>query len=136
MKKRNDRGFTLIEMLAVIAVIAILVSVIVPVVTNASDKAAAAADAANLRTAKANIALMLLNGEFDANEKSISAEDAGVPEVSNYENLVFSASITDGVITVKYGEMDIAALADIADNGEADDSNAASQTAPTQAITG
>lgn len=132
MKNQNSRGFTLIEMLAVIAIIAILVSVIVPVVTNASDKATAAADAANLRSAKATIAQMLLDGTLKANETSISAEAVGIPPVSNYQNQVFQASVTEGEITVSYGELTIDFLADIADNGKDDQSNAASQTVPTE----
>lgn len=48
--KRNQKGFTLIEMLVVIAIIAILVAVIVPTVTSATRRASAATDAANLRT--------------------------------------------------------------------------------------
>lgn len=132
MKKQNNRGFTLIEMLAVIAIIAILVSIIVPRVTNASDKAAAAADAANLRSAKANIASGLLDGTFQANEASISAEQAEVPAVSNYENKAFTASIENGVVTVSYGDLTIEILSDIADNGVIDQSNAASQTVPVE----
>ena len=135
MKKNQNRGFTLIEMLAVIAVIAVLVTIIVPVVTNASDKAAAAADAANLRSAKATIAVGMLEGKY-ADDETISAEELGIPAVSNYKNEEFQAKIEDGEIIVTYGTMDITDLADIADNGEDDNSNAASQTIPTEAASG
>lgn len=119
MKKNQNRGFTLIEMLAVIAVIAILVTIIVPVVTNASDKAAAAADAANLRSAKAAIAVGLLNEEIDA-EDTLTAEQFGIPEKGNYNEEPFEVTIDeDGTITVTYGELDIDALAYIAEHGEA-----------------
>ena len=135
MKKINKRGFTLIEMLVVVAVIAVLVSIIIPMVTLASDKAAAAADAANLRSAKATIAVGMLEGKY-ADDETISAEELGVPAVSNYKNEEFQAKIEDGEIIVTYGEMDITYLADIADNGEDDNSNAASQTIPTEAASG
>lgn len=49
MRKRNSKGFTLIEMLVVIAIIAILVAIIIPTVMHATNKAKAATDAANLR---------------------------------------------------------------------------------------
>ena len=49
MKKFNEKGFTLLEMLVVIAIIAILVAIVVPAVANATTRAKAAADAANLR---------------------------------------------------------------------------------------
>ena len=134
MNRSHNKGFTLIEMLVVIAVISVLVSIIVPVVNNASDKSAAAADAANLRAAKAAIASGILEGTYGADVASIPAEDLDVPVTSNYrEGGAFSAKIEGGRVTVLYGEMDIAALADIADNGKADQSNAASATAPTQA---
>ena len=131
---RNKKGFTLIEMLVVIAVIAVLVSIIVPVVNNASDKSAAAADAANLRAAKAAISTGLLDGVYTPNEASISAEELEVPVTSNYrDGGAFSAKIENGKVIVLYGNMGIDELADIADNGKADQSNAASATAPTEA---
>ena len=134
MNRSHNKGFSLIEMLVVIAVIAVLVSIIVPVVNNASDKSAAAADAANLRAAKAAIAAGILDGTYGADVTSISAEELEVPLTSNYRSGgAFSATIEGGKITVLYGTMDIAALADIADNGKADLSNAASATAATEA---
>lgn len=134
MKRSHNKGFTLIEMLVVIAVISVLVSIIVPVVNNASDKSAAAADAANLRAAKAAIASGILEGTYGADVASIPAEELDVPVTSNYRSGgAFSAKIEGGKVTVKYGDMDIAALADIADNGKADQSNAASATLPAEA---
>lgn len=134
MNRSHNKGFTLIEMLVVIAVIAVLVSIIVPVVNNSSDKSAAAADAANLRAAKATISTGILDGTYGSNVASIPAEELEVPVTSNYREAgAFSAKIENGKITVLYGEMDIAALADIADNGKPDQSNAASATAPTEA---
>lgn len=129
MKNRNNHGFTLIEMLLVVAVIAVLVSIIVPRVSNATDKSAAAADAANLRAAKSAIASGILEGIYGVDEASITAEELDVPVTSNYKAAgAFSAKIESGVISVFYGSMDINALADIADNGVADLSNAGSAT--------
>ena len=48
--KKNQKGFTLVEMLVVIAIIAILVAIIVPTVSSATVKARYATDAANLRS--------------------------------------------------------------------------------------
>lgn len=130
MKKQNQ-GFTLIEMLLVVAVIAVLVSIIVPRVSNATDKSAAAADAANLRAAKSAIASGILEGIWGADETSIPADKLDVPAFGNYNGKEFIGKIENGVITVSYGELDINKLADIADNGVADGSNAGSKT-PTQ----
>ena len=53
--KMNKKGFTLIEMLIVIAIIAVLVAIVIPAVGNSTEKAKEAADAANLRSAIAEI---------------------------------------------------------------------------------
>ncbi len=128
MKNKQNHGFTLIEMLMVVAVIAVLVSIIVPRVSNATDKSAAAADAANLRAAKSAIASGIMEGLYKDGD-TISAEDLEVPVTSNYKPAgAFSAKIENGIITVLYGDMDIHDLADIADNGKADLSNAGSAT--------
>ena len=70
MNKKNNKGFTLIEMLVVIAIIAILVAIIIPIVGNSTKKAKAAADAANLRSLKAEATTMYLGGE-DASSKNL-----------------------------------------------------------------
>ncbi len=59
---KNQKGFTLIEMLIVVAIIAILVAVSIPVVNDSMDKTKHATDAANERAAKAEIMLQYLAG--------------------------------------------------------------------------
>lgn len=64
MKKlMNKKGFTLIEMLVVIAIIAILVAIVIPVVGNSTVKAKQAADAANIRSAVAELSIANLTNE-------------------------------------------------------------------------
>ena len=60
---RNQKGFTLIEMLVVIAIIAVLVSIVIPTVSNATTKAKAATDVANLRAVYAELNIYVLNGD-------------------------------------------------------------------------
>ena len=62
---RNKKGFTLIEMLVVIAIIAILVAIIVPTVSTATEKAKEATDAANIRTAVAEVEVQGLTSNSD-----------------------------------------------------------------------
>ena len=63
--KRNQKGFTLIEMLVVIAIIAVLVAIIIPTVTSATAKANAATDAANLRSIMGVANTYLVQDETD-----------------------------------------------------------------------
>lgn len=62
-KLSKNGGFTLIEMLIVVAIIAILVAVSIPLVNNALDRAKHATDAANERSAKAEILICYLSDE-------------------------------------------------------------------------
>lgn len=55
MKKNNNKGFTLMEMLIVVAIIAVLVAIAIPVFTNQLEKAREATDEANIRSAYAEV---------------------------------------------------------------------------------
>ena len=66
LQKRNQKGFTLMEMLIVVAIIAILVAIAIPVFNAQLEKAREATDAANVRAAKAvAVATYLTDGEVD-----------------------------------------------------------------------
>jgi type IV pilus assembly protein PilA len=54
-KRKNNRGFTLMEMLIVVAIIAILIAIAIPAFSGSLTKAQESADAANLRSAKAAV---------------------------------------------------------------------------------
>ena len=64
MRKRmkNDKGFTLAELLIVVAIIAVLVAVSIPIFTNQLEKSREATDVANFRAAKAAYVVALLDG--------------------------------------------------------------------------
>ena len=53
MKKRNQKGFTIMEMLIVVAIIAVLVAIAIPTFNSALTKSKEAADIANIRAAYA-----------------------------------------------------------------------------------
>lgn len=74
--KRNQKGFTLMEMLIVVAIIAVLVAVAIPTFTAQLHKARVAADWANVRAYYAQIqADYMLTGE--KNPKVKVADIAG-----------------------------------------------------------
>ena len=55
MKKNNNKGFTLAELLIVVAIIAVLVAIAIPVFTTQLEKAREATDKANVRSAYASV---------------------------------------------------------------------------------
>lgn len=68
MKKMNNKGFTLMEMLIVVAIIAVLVAIAIPVFSAQLEKAREAVDAANLRTAYAEVMADVMLGNADASQ--------------------------------------------------------------------
>ncbi len=63
MKKRNQKGFTIMEMLIVVAIIAILVAIAIPTFNSALTKSKEAADVANLRAAYAEVMMAYMMGD-------------------------------------------------------------------------
>ncbi len=57
MKKRNQKGFTIMEMLIVVAIIAVLVAIAIPTFNSALTKSKEAADVANIRAAYAEVTM-------------------------------------------------------------------------------
>ena len=80
--KKNKKGFTLAELLIVVAVIAVLVAIAIPVFTTQLEKAKEATDAANIRSAYAEVmSAILLDSETD-----ISKTVAMKQSVADWQN--------------------------------------------------
>lgn len=81
MKKMNNKGFTLMEMLIVVAIIAVLVAIAIPVFTNQLEKAREATDAANIRSAYAEVMACALT---DAADKTNGVTKGGTDGAYTY----------------------------------------------------
>lgn len=87
MKKlKEQRGFTLVEMLIVVAIIAVLVAVSIPVVNSSLNKAKQATDDANMRSAQAAAVLHYYNEINDPNSTAMFEPDntTGTEDNANY----------------------------------------------------
>ncbi|MBO5621671.1 MAG: type II secretion system protein [Oscillospiraceae bacterium] len=69
MKKNNNKGFTLAELLIVVAIIAVLVAIAIPIFTAQLEKAREATDLANVRGAYAEQMAALL--EWDGKTSNL-----------------------------------------------------------------
>ena len=66
MKKMNNKGFTLAELLIVVAIIAVLVAIAIPVFTTQLEKSREATDLANIRSGYAELMSAYLMGDTTA----------------------------------------------------------------------
>ena len=73
--KKNNKGFTLAELLIVVAIIAVLVAIAIPVFTSQLEKSREATDMSNVRAAYAEVmANYLANGAKKGSNTSASVE--------------------------------------------------------------
>ena len=68
MKEKNNKGFTLAELLIVIAIIAVLVAIAIPIFNSQLEKAREATDLANIRAAYAECCAAVLTGSTLSND--------------------------------------------------------------------
>ena len=72
--KKNNKGFTLAELLIVVAIIAVLVAIAIPVFTTQLEKSREATDMSNLRAAYAEVmAEYLSNGATGTPTATVTA---------------------------------------------------------------
>lgn len=95
--KKNNKGFTLMELLIVIAIIVVLVAIAIPVFNAQLEKAREATDMANIRAAYAEVSAELIMNE-DATEQTVEA----VQTKANWQ-------VKDGATTVEIGGQDVEA---------------------------
>ena len=81
--KKNNKGFTLAELLIVVAIIAVLVAIAIPVFTSQLEKSREATDISNIRSAYAEaMAEYLSSGADDAYYSEVSLKQ----QVDGWQN--------------------------------------------------
>lgn len=106
-KRKDKKGFTLMEMLIVVAIIAILVAIAVPVFNSNLNAAKKAADDASIKTAYTEYVLFLTGSSdmakppsFDKNTKTLTLTDGSYvlkyySDIENYTEYDASKSVVD-----------------------------------------
>lgn len=95
-KKKNDRGFTLIELMIVIAVIGILAVVLAPKMTSVKDSAKTTGVIANARTVEAYI---VANIDQWKKNSSVIAGDSGETGKVTIKSLLEGQFVTSNPLT-------------------------------------
>lgn len=81
--KKNNKGFTLAELLIVVAIIAVLTAIAIPVFTQQLEKSREATDMSNLRAAYAEVmAEYLANGATGTPSATVTARQT----ISSWQN--------------------------------------------------
>ena len=95
MKKMNNKGFTLMEVLIVVAIIAVLIAIAIPVFTGQLEKARDAVSVANLRSAYAEAQVTYLLG--DTGNAEITGTYTGTGEIQfiTVSGVVFKGKTAD-----------------------------------------
>jgi len=70
MKKNNNKGFTLAELLIVVAIIAVLVAIAIPVFTTQLERSKEATDLSNIRAAYAEVVAEYLSSGADTSKSA------------------------------------------------------------------
>lgn len=84
MKKiNNKKGFTLAELLIVVAIIAVLVAISIPIFSAQLEKAREATDAANIRSAYAEMMADYLTNETTTMSKEVSSKQTAAGWATN-----------------------------------------------------
>ena len=98
--KKDNKGFTLMEMLIVVAIIAILIAIMIPTFNAQLEKSREAADAANIRAAYATVMVEYLD-DSSTHSESVTLQQAtdGWGDETIKKNINDLFGITDDSLT-------------------------------------
>ena len=105
LKKRGNKGFTLMEMLIVVAIIAVLIAIAIPIFTSQLERANQATDASNIRSAYAEANVKALESGGNGSAESAPMKHTGTfdkiddPKIGK-ENISSLSVTKDKTVTV------------------------------------
>ncbi len=104
--KKNNKGFTLAELLIVVAIIAVLVAIAIPVFTSQLEKSREATDMANVRSAYANVmTTWLTDGQATTNTVSAQQKVSGwQTDPAPYLQTMINGSMSSLTFDAKVGQ--------------------------------
>ena len=105
-KKKDNKGFTLVELVVVIAILAILVGLLAPQYTKYVEKSRKSADATNVENVVTAIKVAASDGEYDlpAGEYTVELTKTGMTVKSNAIFLWFTRIMIAELYKMCYNE--------------------------------
>jgi len=101
--KKNNKGFTLAELLIVVAIIAVLTAIAIPVFTSQLEKSKEATDISNIRSYYAEVTTALLTGDLkNQNDKIIVGNSMPATLQNNIIGMTSGDTFTVTVSGVKF----------------------------------
>jgi len=97
--KKNNKGFTLAELLIVVAIIAVLTAIAIPVFTNQLEKSREATDVANVRSAYAEVMTQYLEDGKTHSMKVTAQQGVSKWQTSPQPHLTTQINGTEGSLT-------------------------------------
>lgn len=94
--RKNEKGFTLAELLIVVAIIGVLVAISIPIFTSQLKKAHLATNQANARAAYAAVSAELLSSDRTSGKATYTVSTA---KIGNVEDAGSALSITAAIDT-------------------------------------
>ena len=97
--KKNNKGFTLAELLIVVAIIAVLVAIAIPIFTTQLERSREATDAANIRSAYAEVVAAALadpDNDHNATVTKVQTQDDWESTI----DIAVAYVAADGTVTI------------------------------------